>query len=73
MCRSRCSLYPLGPIDPAMIWLFERVHETLSVETEYDSVSGEYLVTRRRPDGDSIVEAQPHGELVDGVPKAWKA
>jgi len=56
-----------------MIWLFERVHETLSVETEYDSVSGEYLVTRRRPDGDSIVEAQPHGELVDGVPKAWKA
>src|SRR6266852_3417162 len=56
VCGSRCSSSALEPIHPPMIWLFERPHErpreTLSVESGYDNVSGEYLVTRRRPDGE---------------------
>jgi hypothetical protein len=52
-----------------MIWLFERPHErplkTLSVETGYDNVSGEYLVTQRRPDGECIVERFPDSETLE--------
>ena len=48
-----------------MIWLFERPDEALAVETGYDSVSGEYLVTLRRPDGDVIVERFPNTETLE--------
>jgi hypothetical protein len=52
-----------------MIWLFERPHErpseTLSVETGYDNASGEYLVTRRRPDGECIVERFSNTESLE--------
>ena len=49
-----------------MIWLFKRAHETLSLETEYDSVSGEYLVTLRQPGGDCVVERFPNTETLEG-------
>jgi hypothetical protein len=48
-----------------MIWLFERPDEALSVETGYDNVSGEYLVTLRRPDGDAVVERFPDTETLE--------
>jgi hypothetical protein len=48
-----------------MIWLFERPHETLSVETGYDNVSGEYLVTLRQPDGESAIERFPNSEALE--------
>jgi hypothetical protein len=48
-----------------MIWLFERADEAFSVETEYDAVSGEYLVTLRQPDGATIVERFPNTETLE--------
>ena len=48
-----------------MIWLFERADEAFSVETEYDSVSGEYLVTLRQPDGAATVERFPNTETLE--------
>jgi hypothetical protein len=48
-----------------MIWLFERPDEALSVETGYDGVSGEYLVTLRQPDGDVVVERFPDTETLE--------
>ena len=48
-----------------MIWLFERADEAFSVETEYDNVSGEYLVTLRQPDGTEIVERFPNTETLE--------
>jgi hypothetical protein len=49
-----------------MIWLFERPDEALSVETEYDNVSGEYLVKLRQPDGDVIIERFSNTEALEG-------
>jgi hypothetical protein len=48
-----------------MIWLFERPDEALSLETEYDNASGEYLVTLRQPDGDVIIERLPNTEALE--------
>jgi hypothetical protein len=48
-----------------VIWLFERAHETLSLETRYDTVSGEYRVTLRQPDGDCVVERFPNTETLE--------
>jgi hypothetical protein len=48
-----------------MIWLFERAHETLSLETQYDTVSREYLVTLRHPDGDCVVERFPNTGILE--------
>ena len=48
-----------------MIWLFERAHEAFSVETEYDNVAGEYLMTLRQADGNAIVERFPNTETLE--------
>ncbi len=48
-----------------MIWLFERADEAFSVETEYDNVSGEYLVTLRQPDGAETIERFPNTETLE--------
>ena len=48
-----------------MIWLFERPDEALSVETEYDNVSGEYLVKLRQPDGAVITERFSNTEALE--------
>jgi len=48
-----------------MIWLFERAHEAFSVETEYDNVAGEYLVTLRQPDGNALIERFPNTETLE--------
>ena len=43
-----------------MIWLFERGDEELEIETHYDPVSGEYLMTVKRPDGSHQTERFGH-------------
>jgi len=48
-----------------MIWLFDRADEALSLETAYDNVSGQYLVTLRQPDGDCVVERFPNAETLE--------
>jgi len=48
-----------------MIWLFERADEAFAVETEYDNVSGEYLVTLRQPDGAAVVERFSNTETLE--------
>ena len=39
-----------------MIWLFDRGREDLRVETQFDNVAGEYVLTLRHPDGSHSVE-----------------
>jgi hypothetical protein len=58
-------VYRLEPIDQAMIWLFDRAHEALSLETAYDNISGQYLVTLRQPDGNCVVERFPNAETLE--------
>jgi hypothetical protein len=43
-----------------MIWLFERGDEALEIETIYNSDSGEYLMTVKRPDGTHQTERFQH-------------
>ena len=43
-----------------MIWMFEREHEALEIQTHYDAASGEYLLTVKRPDGSQQTERFGH-------------
>ena len=43
-----------------MVWLFERAGECIEIETHYDSASGEYLLTVKRPDGSRQTERFMH-------------
>jgi hypothetical protein len=48
-----------------MIWLFERGQEDLRIETQYDNVSGEYLLTLRHPDASYTVERFPNTQMLE--------
>jgi hypothetical protein len=48
-----------------MVWLFAREGETLKVETQYDNVTREYILTLRQPDGNFSVERYPTAAVLE--------
>lgn len=48
-----------------MIWLFERGRGDLWIESLYDNVTGEYVLTLRRPDGGRSVERFPDSQTLE--------
>jgi len=39
-----------------MVWLFERGHESCRLETRYDNIAAQYVLTIVQPDGEERTE-----------------